>query len=231
MMVTDQLELRRGTAFTKVELLAVLAAMVVGVALLLPALARAKAKANRISCVGNLKNLGLAMRIFATDNGGAFPWLLSTNASDDGKGGKIGPGTREFTANARDLWRHFQILSNELSTPRILVCSSDKERRPTRSWTNLNNLNLSYFLGLGASAEWPQSILAGDRNLLLEGRALSNEVVQFGSRTNVSFDRRLHVGAGNLLLGDGSAQQVSDQRLREQFHDASLTSTNTLVFP
>ena len=230
-MVTDHLKLRRRTAFTKVELLAVLAAMAVGVALLLPVLARAKAKANRISCVGNLKNMGLAIRIFSTDNGGAFPWLLSTNASDDGKGGKIGPGTREFTANARDLWRHFQILSNELSIPRILVCYSDKERRLTRSWTNLNNLNLSYFLGLGASENLPQSILAGDRNLLLDGRALSNEVVQFGSRTNVSFDRRLHVGAGNLLLGDGSVQQVSNTRIREQFHDASLVSTNTLVFP
>lgn len=231
MKVTDPPKLPRGMAFTKVELLTVLAVMAVGLALLLPALARAKAKSNRISCVSNLKNMGLAFRIFATDNGGAFPWLLSTNASDDGKGGKIGPGTREFTANASDVWRHFQILSNELSIPRILVCPSDQERRPTRSWTNLNNQNLSYFLGLGASEELPQSILAGDRNLLLNGRALSNEVVRFGSRTNVSFDRRLHVGAGNLLLGDGSAQQVFDNRLREQFHDASLTSTNTLVFP
>jgi len=215
-------------AFTLIEVLVVLAALALLVAMLVPALMKARAKANRISCVSNLKNVGLAFRIFATDNGGAYPWLLSTNRSNDDE---IGPGTREFATSAADLWRHFAAVSNELSTPRIGLCYAEKERRPSRHWTNVSNLNLSYFVGLGASVEQPNSILSGDRNLLLDGRSLSNEVVQFGARTNVAFDRRLHVEVGNLLLGDGSVQQVSNTRLRGQFHDASLVSTNTLVIP
>jgi hypothetical protein len=178
--------------------------------------------------VSNLKNVGLAFRIFATDNAGAYPWLLSTNQSTDGK---LGPGTREFATSAADVWRHFAILSNAMSIPKIVRCYSDKERQAALRWTNFNNLNLSYFLGLGAVEEHPQSILSGDRNLLLDGRSMSNEAVQFGPRTNVAFDRRMHVEAGNVLLGDGSVQMVSNSRLRDPFHDASLVSTNTLVFP
>jgi competence protein ComGC len=227
MKATDYPKLRQGTAFTKIELLAVLAVIALAVAMMVPSLARAKAKANRVSCVSNLKCVGLAFRIFATDRGGAFPWQLSTNQGSDEK---IGPGTKEFASNASDLWRHFAILSNELP-PKIIHCYSDKERRAVLRWTNASNLNLSYFAGLGASQEQSQSILSGDRNLLLDGRSLSNEVVHFGSRTNVAFDQRIHVEVGNLLLGDGSVQQVSNARLRDQFHDTSLVSTNTLVFP
>ena len=42
--------------------------------MLLPALAKAKAKATRIKCVNNLKQAGLAFRVFANDNDDRYPW-------------------------------------------------------------------------------------------------------------------------------------------------------------
>lgn len=201
----------------------------------IPALARAKAKANRISCVSHLANIGLAFRIFATDNGGFFPFQVSTNGSvttnrpvEDGL-----VGTREFAQDAVSVWRHFAALSNELSTPLILRCPNDKERTATRRFTEFtNNRFLSYILGLSSSEEQPQSVLSGDRNLLLNGAPLSNIVVSFRSNANLAFDRRIHVEVGNVLLGDGSVQQVSSGRLREQFRDAfQAVGTNTLVIP
>ena len=65
-------------AFTRVELLAALLSIGVLVLMLASALMRAKAQTRRIGCISRLKNIGLSMRVFSTDNGGLFPFQRST---------------------------------------------------------------------------------------------------------------------------------------------------------
>ncbi len=198
-----------------------------------------------ISCINNLKNIGLAARIFAADNGGLFPWQVSTNEGGSMEyhslSGAQVPGALEPFAKASDaagsVWAHMLTLSNELSTPKTLHCPSDRERETAPNFAAIFRTNrfqgnraVSYFLGLDAREKLPDTILAGDRNLAVNHVALTAGYRRIPADQRVKFSPTLHNQRGNLLFGDGSVHMVKNSALPSAVAKsaAALNRTNEL---
>ena len=106
-----------GRGFTLTELLVVICAVSVLAAVLLPALRSPDGGMHKTNCVNNLKQIGLAFRIWERDNGGKYPMQVSVTSG----------GVMELavTGNVAGI---FRVMSNELSTTKILVCPQDTKR-------------------------------------------------------------------------------------------------------
>jgi prepilin-type N-terminal cleavage/methylation domain-containing protein len=199
---------QRTGAFTLVELLAVIAIIGILAALLLPALNQSQLRVKRIDCESHLHQLGIAFQSFAHDHNDKFPMAVPMTEG----------GSQEFVRNGYAVggefyfsFRQFQVLSNELGAPGVLVCPTDPRIRAT-DFGMLQNSNLSFFIGVKAGYSKPDSILAGDRNLT--ANAYPNpSILSLEANNRLWWTRELHLFKGNVLFVGGQVEEWNDATL------------------
>jgi len=168
----------------------------------------------RTRCVNNLRQLGIGFRLWSNDNGERFPWS-STNSVE-----KI-----------LEPYVYCRMASNELVSPRILICPADSDRSRAIAFdASFSNNNLSYFFGLDADETKPQTILAGDRNISTNNTILSGLVLLQPGAT-IGWAPGLHSPFGNVALGDGSSQQISPTSIRTQMERGQIQPPTRLLIP
>ena len=191
-------------AFTLIELAVVLAMIAVIASLLLPALAATQSKAQKVGCLNNLKQVGLAFHLWETDNGGRYPMTISTTqggvyeylSHSSGGSTPTAPWSSRLAPGMA-----FMVMSNELSTAKILFCPADNIH--SRPATNFNyydllgysgtpssvtgnqcgegtpNSKISYFVNGDVAAANPQDVLAGDDNIGSNGANSANATARY----------------------------------------------------
>jgi prepilin-type processing-associated H-X9-DG protein/prepilin-type N-terminal cleavage/methylation domain-containing protein len=215
---------QKTAAMTLVEVLVVVAVLAVLAALLLPALGAARRKARLITCNGELKCIGLSFRIWEGDHTNLYPMRVSTNFG----------GTLEYVERG-EMFRHFQVMSNELATPKMVICPSDT-RQPAKDFCQaFGNTNISYFVGVDSVEPQPptyltaQMLLSGDRNLV-GGTKLASRILEITTNQTVGWSSEMHNGRGNIGLADGSVATVGDSGLINLLHQTGV-ATNRLAIP
>src|SRR5262245_21628501 len=190
---------RSKAGFTLIELLVVIAIIAILAALLLPALARAKDKAQRVKCLAQMKQLGLAANLWVSDNDKSnLPWRIPY-----ADGGTLAPTSigsyqvpgRPAVNNIgifpwglrNNVFFQFIWMWKEIADPKILLCPADKVHKLAQGWdddanggfVNLNFLNnaVSYSIGLDSGVTYDKVV----------GGAILNFP---GSQTHVLFTER-----------------------------------------
>lgn len=215
-----RLSKKYSAAMTLVEVLVVTVMVVILAVVLLPMLAAPKMRAPRIYCLNNIKQIGLSYRLWEADNNGIYPQGISVTNG----------GSMEMAATG-NVAQTFLVMSNILTTPKILFCPSDRVATEATSFTGLANANISYFVSMDVTNNAnPQMIISGDSNFEIGGVPVKSGLLQLGSNASVAWTAARHKNAGNIGLTDDSVQSETTTGLQNYLRQTGL-ATNRLAIP
>jgi hypothetical protein len=191
-------ERRRQQGFMIRELVVVaLCLVLLALFYLVPYYIAVKRESKKVQCQENLKEIVIASFYWVEDQvHNEFPFWLTTNKS----------GTMEYQ-NSGDIFLHFLVISNQLKTPKPLVCPADDQRKPAINFASLRNTNLSYFISLKPPYRGEYDIIRedpifGDRNII--GGLQTNHHMLVSSNVSIQWTSDLHNRSGNVMREDGS---------------------------
>ena len=211
---------QRNRALTIPELLVVSAMLVLLVFIFFPVLFRARIRGGP-NCVSNLKQVALSFHIWEGDHDNKYPMAISVTNG----------GGMESIARG-DVLDCFRAMSNELSTPKILICPTDKEHVwATNFASDFHIFHISYFVGADVTNETnPNMLLIGDDNFTIDNSPVKLGLLTIPTSTSVSWSGTRHIHVGNIAFADGSVSEVSSSGLQEALVHSGI-ATNRLAIP
>jgi hypothetical protein len=206
------------SGFTRFELLACLVAIALLGVITLPLVAGTKSDSARAVCANNLRQIGIALQRWGNDHDDHAPWITS-----------LANGGTRFLPKTATPWFEFIALSNELSSPRLLVCPLDTETKIAENFTSgargLANSGyrgnaIGYSLVYDSDFTRPQCVFVTDRDFQGSGPGGSCSIVGAGiytvqANTGAAWTNELHRNFGHLLFAEGSVDAAGSARLGE----------------
>ena len=215
---------RNSSAFTRVELLALVAALGLLALCTWPALAGSRGDAQRATCFNNLRQIAHGAQLWAGDHGERIPWLTPIAEG----------GTFTNNLHASAAWFELLTFSNELSSPRLLACPADEGVKVASAWlggagaltaTGYRQNSLSYMLGLHADLKFPKSMLCADRNVRASRILNCGITFVLGSASLDGLDQAMgwtnavHGFSGHIVTVDGVVSYTGTAGLRQNIVD------------
>jgi type II secretory pathway pseudopilin PulG len=212
----------RVSAFTRVELIAVLATLGLICTIVIPSLGQSGNRSERLVCLNNLGQLGRAYQMWATDHEGLLPFLVPTSR-----------GGIQAHSMSGNIYFQVALLSNELRTAAVLACPSDTTAQRAANFSTgeggllnprFQNNAVSYFV-THPSDGLETGLLAGDRNL--EGTTGASGCPYFLGVTALdgrfaAWRENIHMSSGNVLFQNGAAEQTGNIQLRNLLRPPDL---------
>jgi competence protein ComGC len=235
---------KRLRGFTRLELAFCLATLTILGGVVMPGLSNTRSRSQRVACVDNLRLIGEGVQLWSVDHEQKAPWEVPL--SEGGTKPDIIPPFTKVGAT----WFEFAWMSNQLVTPRILVCPPDTRRavNMAENWGRTGNggyLNsgyrdnaTSYCLNLHSFFSEPNLLLAGDRNLRVDNAGsvtcslginnTSGVIIGPGSAT--AWTNSIHGLTGNVLLADGRVVLAPNSTLKQYLTPVFPQDNRTLHF-
>ena len=225
---------QNNSGFSFVDLLVIVAVSLVVGFVILRVLSQAHHSPRPITCTNNLKQVGLAFRVWAYDNDEKFPMQVSVTNG----------GVMEL-ANEGSAYAVFMLMSNELNTPKILFCPQESNRQRVRANVFAHSIprqrgdaevaftptnNVSYFVGLDANSGKPQEILGGDDHLQVVGKTPMPGLFLLPTNAPVMWRDERHRKQGNILFANGSVSGFTNSDFRDVLAKTGI-ATNRLAMP
>jgi prepilin-type processing-associated H-X9-DG protein len=167
--------------------------------------------------------MGMAFRLWEGDHSDKYPMAVSV--TNGGAMELIAPG------KAYVLW---QTVSNQIISPKVVWCPADASHiAATNFSTGFSDANISYFVNPDAAESYPQMIMFGDDNLLVNGKPVKPGILNLWTNQTIAWAKDRHRGVGNIGMADGSVQQVTSGSLNQAPNSVSTTgaATNRWLIP